>query len=128
MASQEFRGEERKRFPALLVAGVLLAVVVVIVAFIVDSEIGIPLLVLLAVCVIAAVGFRVIAGSNRAADRDSSDAGLPKAEPDDSRPLGDTDEAHDEINPHDLPPTHPGRHDAEETAQGSEGTTRGPLP
>lgn len=39
--------------------------------------------------------------------------------------LGDTAEAHDEINPHDLPPDHPGRGAAEEQAQGTEGTSRG---
>ncbi|MDX6724739.1 MAG: hypothetical protein QOD73_3143 [Solirubrobacteraceae bacterium] len=49
--------------------------------------------------------------------------------PDDSTPAGDTPEAHDEINPHDLPPDHPGRRAAEEQA-GGEGpgearTTRG---
>lgn len=44
---------------------------------------------------------------------------------DDGRPLGDTDEAHDEISPHDLPIGHPGRQAAEEQAGGDEGTTRG---
>jgi hypothetical protein len=34
--------------------------------------------------------------------------------PDDSTPAGDTPEAHDEINPHDLPPDHPGRQAAED--------------
>jgi hypothetical protein len=32
--------------------------------------------------------------------------------PDDETALGDTPEAHDEINPHDLPPDHPGRAEA----------------
>jgi hypothetical protein len=50
--------------------------------------------------------------------------------PDDSTPAGDTPEAHDEINPHDLPPDHPGRRAAEEQAGGGEEpgearTTRG---
>jgi hypothetical protein len=50
--------------------------------------------------------------------------------PDDSTPAGDTPEAHDEINPHDLPPDHPGRQAAEEQAGGEEErgearTTRG---
>src|SRR4051794_34161675 len=36
--------------------------------------------------------------------------------PDDSTPAGDTPEAHDEINPHDIPPDHPGRQAAEEHA------------
>lgn len=47
--------------------------------------------------------------------------------PDDTRPLGDTPEAHDEISPHDLPPGHPSRQAAEEQSagEGAEGTTRG---
>ena len=45
--------------------------------------------------------------------------------PDDQTPLGDTAEAHDEISPHDLPPGHPGRQEAERLAGGDEGTTRG---
>ena len=40
---------------------------------------------------------------------------LPSAHliPDDETAAGDTPEAHDEINPHDLPPGHPGREAAE---------------
>ena len=48
-----------------------------------------------------------------------SDEPLPSAHllgMDDDRPLGDTPEAHDEINPRDLPPDHPGREAAEEQA------------
>ena len=45
--------------------------------------------------------------------------------PDDERPLGDTPEAHDEINPHDLPLDNPGRQEAERLAEGEEDTTRG---
>ena len=126
MADQEFKGEEKVRFPALLIAGLALLVVVIVVAFIVDSEIGIPVVILTVIVAVAAIAYRLIAGSNRQADRDSTDSGLPKAEPDDSRPLGDTDEAHDEINPHDLPKSHPGREEAEREA-GDEGTTRGPV-
>ena len=44
--------------------------------------------------------------------------------PDDETPMGDTPEAHDEISPHDLPPGHPGRQEAEREA-GAGGTTRG---
>jgi hypothetical protein len=44
--------------------------------------------------------------------------------PDDETAAGDTPEAHDEISPHDLPPDHPGRAEAERLA-GDEGTTRG---
>ena len=45
--------------------------------------------------------------------------------PDDETALGDTPEAHDEISPHDLPPDHPGRDEAERHAGGEDGTTRG---
>lgn len=41
------------------------------------------------------------------------------------RPLGDTEQAHDEISPHDLPVGHPGRQAAEAQAGDGEGTTRG---
>lgn len=46
--------------------------------------------------------------------------------PDDETPMGDTPEAHDEISPHDLPPGHPGREEAEREA-GPGGTTRGNI-
>jgi hypothetical protein len=49
--------------------------------------------------------------------------------PDDRTPAGDTPEAHDELNPHDLPPDHPGRQAAEAQAgderDGRARTTRG---
>lgn len=44
---------------------------------------------------------------------------------DDETELGDTPEAHDEISPHDLPPGHPGREEAERLAGGEDGVTRG---
>lgn len=44
---------------------------------------------------------------------------------DDSTPVGDTPEAHDEINPHDLPRDAPGRHAAEAQAAQQGGTTGG---
>ena len=37
--------------------------------------------------------------------------------PDNETAAGDTPEAHDEINPHDLPPDHPGRAEAERQAE-----------
>jgi hypothetical protein len=43
--------------------------------------------------------------------------------PDDETPLGDTPEAHDEISPHDLPPGHPGRAQAEREAGGDDDAT-----
>jgi hypothetical protein len=45
--------------------------------------------------------------------------------PDDETALGDTPEAHDELNPHDLPPDHPGREEAERRAGDQDGTTQG---
>jgi hypothetical protein len=57
---------------------------------------------------------------------ESSREPLGPATPDDETPLGDTPEAHDEISPHDLPPDHPGRREAERQADESEsGTARG---
>ncbi len=56
-------------------------------------------------------------------DSESSEP-LGPLTPDDETPLGDTPEAHDEISPHDLPPDHPGRAQAEREA-GERGTTRG---
>ena len=51
---------------------------------------------------------------------------LGPATPDDQTPLGDTSEAHDEISPHDLPPGHPARKEAEQQAsEDPSGTTRG---
>jgi hypothetical protein len=49
---------------------------------------------------------------------------LGPATPDDETPAGDTPEAHDEISPHDLPKSHPGRAEAEREA-GEDGTTTG---
>lgn len=56
-----------------------------------------------------------------------SDAQAPPTDivADDGRPVGDTDEVHDELSPHDLPIGHPGRQAAEEQSGGNEGTTRG---
>lgn len=56
-------------------------------------------------------------------DSESSEP-LGPLTPDGETPLGDTPEAHDEISPHDLPPDHPGRAQAEREA-GRTGTTRG---
>lgn len=50
---------------------------------------------------------------------------LGPATPDDETPLGDTPDAHDEISPHDLPKSHPGRIAAQEDADKHGGTTRG---
>jgi hypothetical protein len=56
---------------------------------------------------------------------------LPSAHliPDDETPAGDTPEAHDEVNPHDIPRGHPGRPaveaQADESGEDDARTTRG---
>ena len=66
------------------------------------------------------------AGGHDAAMGDSGEA-IPSTHliPDDDTPAGDTSEAHDEINPHDLPMDHPGRMAAEQEAGELKGTTQG---
>ena len=58
---------------------------------------------------------------------DAEDESIPATHllADDETALGDTAEAHDEINPHDLPMDHPGRKAAEAQAGGEGGTTQG---
>ena len=56
---------------------------------------------------------------------DEADEPLGPMTPDDETPLGDTPEAHDELSPHDLPPDHPGREEAERLAGGDDGDTKG---
>ena len=57
-------------------------------------------------------------------DSESSEP-LGPMTPDEETAMGDTPEAHDEISPHDLPPGHPGRAEAEREAGTGGGTTRG---
>jgi hypothetical protein len=123
--SETLEGREKARFPMLLVFGLLMAVAVIVVAFIVDTEFGIPVLLLTLICAAAAIGYRVLAGRNRTSDDDATEGGLPKQGARGDRPLGDTPDAHDEINPHDLPLSNPGRQTAEKMASGIEGTTTG---
>jgi hypothetical protein len=78
---------------------------------------------------VLAVGYALLnrAATHRIAERHDSaqDAAADETEPipsthlipDDSTPAGDTPEAHDEINPHDLPAGHPGREAAEKKAE-----------
>jgi hypothetical protein len=56
---------------------------------------------------------------------ETADEPLGPMTPDEERPLGDTPEAHDEINPHDIPKDNPGRQEAERLAGGEDGTTGG---
>ena len=48
---------------------------------------------------------------------EDADEPLGPLTPDDETAVGDTPEAHDEINPHDIPRGHPGRRAAEEQAE-----------
>ena len=128
--SDTLEGREKARFPMLLILGLLMAVAIIVVAFVVDTDYGIPVLLLTIICAIAAIGYRVIAGrsggSSGGGDADSTDGGIPKQESRSDRPLGDTPDAHDEISPHDLPLSNPGRHEAEKMAAGgAEDTTSG---
>jgi hypothetical protein len=56
---------------------------------------------------------------------DEADEPLGPMTPDEETALGDTPEAHEEISPHDLPPGHPGREEAERLAGGEDGTSKG---
>ncbi len=129
MANQEFKGEEKRRFPGLVAVGVVIAIAVAAVAFAADSEFVFPVLILAVICVIAAVGYRVIAGRSRSgggSDADS-ESNFPRQEARFSRPLGDTPEAHDELSIHDIPVDAPERHRSEEVAEGQEKVFRGPV-
>ena len=113
-----------KTFPAAWLGGIIAGLVIAAVAWAtVGAELAIPVLILTALLAAVAVAYRTI-GTSRSAPTDNRD-NVPRLRADDDRPLGDTPEAHDEINPHDLPPDHPGRHQAERMAQGDEGVTAG---
>jgi hypothetical protein len=113
-----------KTFSAGLLGGLLAAVVVIAVAWaVLGAEAALPITVLALVCAGAALVYRTI-GTSRTAATDNTDT-TPRLNAEGDRPLGDTPQAHDEINPHDLPPDHPGRHEAERMADGDEGETAG---
>ena len=124
MASADRNSTPGPTFPIAVVGGLVAAAVVIGVAWAaMGPEVAIPITILAAICVGAAIAFRTIGTSRRAAT-DSTDS-VPRLSAEGNRPLGDTSQAHDEINPHDLPPDHPGRHAAEEMAEGEEGSTAG---
>lgn len=125
MANQEFKGEEKRRFPALAALGVAFAVAVIVAAFIADTEFGIPVLILTVICLAAAIAYRVVAGRARGGKGSDSDSesNFPQQEARFSRPLGDTPEAHDELSVHDMPLDNPGRDKVEKIARGEERTT-----
>jgi hypothetical protein len=117
-----------KTFPSGVLIGIIVAVILAVVAWIVlGSEFGIPILVLAAICIAAAIGYRMMAGSTspEAGYADATDSTPKVPTSGDGRPLGDTREAHDEVNPHDLPLDNPGRTTAREQSGDEEGTTTG---
>ena len=75
----------------------------------------IPVLILAALLVVAFFAYRAITSSTSDNTPGTSDG----------RPLGDTKEAHDELNVHDLPLDNPGRQSAEAMAGDEDATTRG---
>ncbi len=122
MADDRTKPEEAQ-FPVLLLAGILAFLVIGAVAWAaLGAEFGIPILILTGICSAVAIFYRLMAGRG---SEDEPQGGLPKLPADAGRPLGDTKEAHDEINPHDFPADSPGRKPAEAMARGEEGTTGG---
>ena len=110
-------------FPIGLVAGIVVFLVIGAVAWAaVGAEFGIPILLLTAICGAVAIFYRLMAGKG---SESNPQGGLPKLPTDAGRPLRDTQEGHDEINPHDFPHDSPGRKPAEAMAQGEGGTTGG---
>jgi hypothetical protein len=123
MASTDRNKTPGPTFPAALVGGLLAAVVVIVVAWVaMGAEVALPITILAVICVAAALVYRTV-GTSRSAPSDNTDS-TPRLNAEGNRPLGDTPEAHDEINPHDLPTDHPGRHAAEQMAEG-DGETAG---
>lgn len=97
--------------------------------------VAILLLIILAAFVAQKLMARRVLSGDGSVDKAQADADNPVpavfALPDDSTPAGDTPDAHDEITPHDMPLSHPGRQAAEEqagddgTPETGGGTTRG---
>lgn len=115
-SNEEFKSEEAVRFPALMLVGLVMAAVVIVVAWVaLGEEFGLPILILVAICAAAAIGYRMLAGSNRR-EGDSSDP-TPKQPANPEAPLGATTEQHRELEPHDLPIDHPARPVIEERAE-----------
>ncbi|HEV2062620.1 MAG TPA: hypothetical protein VGR12_07185, partial [Solirubrobacteraceae bacterium] len=106
--------------PAGLAFGVVAAIIITIAAWLaLGAAGGIVVLILAGICLGVFFVYRT-AGTSRAASTDNTDS-TPRLRVEGDRPLGDTPDAHDEINPHDLPADHPGRHEAERMADGGEG-------
>lgn len=110
-------------FPIYLVAGLVAMVVLAIIAWIALSwGFAVVILALAALLAGVAVFYRMLAGRG---SEEHPQGGLPKLPADAGRPVGDTKEAHDEINPRDFPHDSVNRKPAEAIAGGEEGTTGG---
>jgi drug/metabolite transporter (DMT)-like permease len=100
-----------------LVAGVLLFYLVAAIAALVFVGVGFAVATLLAALIpgtaaaawVATVRSKTPRPGQRRDPAAAADDPFPGIGMDDSRPLGDTPEAHDELTPHDLPPGHPAR-------------------
>ena len=136
--SRERAGRLGRRSP-VLVGGIALFIVAL---FVVAAATGSTAVLVAAGALVAIVAvFAVIygIGARRVTARDAAEqpdaearqaaraepmpAAFMNAEPDVA--ARDTARAHDEVNPHDLPPDHPGRDEAARQAGGGSGTTRG---
>jgi hypothetical protein len=110
----------------LIAAGVLFLILILTALLTGDAVWAIPI----AILAVIVMGYLVLnrrladremarhGGDAEAALSDSEEGGLPKTHliSDDDSPLGDTREAHDEINPHDIPKGSPERQTAERMA------------
>ena len=87
-----------------------------------DAIWTVPVLILFGVVAVGFVGHLLL---RRRVEQTGGDTTLPAShvETDDSTALGDTEQAHDEVSPHDLPHDHPGRLEAER--QSRAGVTEG---
>ena len=112
--------------PGLLV----LAIVAFALAALLTGEAArtVPVLIQLAIVGLMFVGQAAL---KKRVEQTDGETALPAThvEADDSTALGDTEQAHDQVSPHDLPVDHPGRieaeHQAGESLERSEGVTRG---
>jgi hypothetical protein len=123
MADPPFVGPEKRRFPAVTLYALGLGLVVLVVAGAVDGDFVVPLLVLYAILLAAAVGYRLLAGTNR--DEGDSAETTPRQPARPDAPLGASPEAHAGLGPHDLPLDTPVRDEVERRAEGMEGRTTG---
>jgi hypothetical protein len=128
---RERGGRVAAEAPGLVVVALLLAALVVASAVTGNAALLAALGALLLIVAVFAVMYGV--GARRATARDAAeqpDAEARAAAREEPMPaafmnapsdvaLGDTAQAHDEINPHDLPADHPGRQAAEDQAAGA---------